>query len=256
MMPENLFEITVPVAPLRFSPSDRAEMVSQMLAGEYCRFIAHGEKDWIEVELVNDGYTGWCDVKQLRSSGLHSEAGHSNTSVLTQAPISLWRRENGAQLALPAGSRLQCNMTGKWQLAGSSIQPLTALDVCFAPCTSPLEAAMNLQGSPYLWGGKTALGVDCSGLTQLSFFLCGMLLPRDASDQKKVGSPVEFEARASGDLAFFSNDQGAIIHVGILANGESIVHAAGEVRMDEFDSKGISSDGNYTHVLDSIRRIS
>lgn len=255
-MTENFFEIAVPVAPLRSSPSDRAEMVSQMLAGEYCRFIASGEKDWVEIELVNDGYKGWCDVKQLLPAVMNLNTGHSNTFVLTQAPISLWRRESGAQLALPAGSRLQCNLTGEWQLAGSSIQPLTALDVCFAPCASPLEAAMNLQGSPYLWGGKTVLGVDCSGLTQLAFFLCGISLPRDASEQIKVGSSVEFEARAPGDLAFFSNEQGAIIHVGIVANKESIVHAAGEVRVDKLDSKGISSEGNYTHTLDSIRRIS
>ena len=72
-------------------------MISQILAGEYCRLIAHGEKDWVEVELINDGYKGWCDVKQLRSLPLNSDAVQSNTSVLTQAPISLWMRENGAQ---------------------------------------------------------------------------------------------------------------------------------------------------------------
>ena len=114
-------------------------MVSQILAGEYCRLIAHGEKDWVEVGLINDGYKGWCDVKQLRSLPLNLDARQSNTSVLTQAPISLWRRENGSQLIMPAGSRLECNRAGKWELAGKPIQPLTVLEKCEGMLTFPIS---------------------------------------------------------------------------------------------------------------------
>lgn len=249
------FETAVALAPLRLTPSDRSEMVSQMLAGEQCRLIQTGEKDWVEVELISDSYRGWCDRKQLITVPSHPSNSSEFHSLLTQSPFSFWLDKTGRQYVIPAGSRLFCNPSGQWRLGNEVIEPLTDLDTCFSPCVSPLQAALNFLGAPYLWGGKSALGIDCSGLIQLAFALNNVALPRDASLQVACGSAVNWMQRTQGDLAFFSNTKGEVIHVGVLEREDVVLHAAGEVRLDELTAKGIRKSGNYTHELHSLRRI-
>ena len=119
-----------------------------------------------------------------------------------------------------------------------------------------ISTAYLLINAPYLWGGKNPFGIDCSGFTQLVYKLNGYKLPRDASQQVELGEPLSFVEEA-GDLAFFDNEEGNIVHVGILLNNEQIIHASGSVRIDKFDHYGIfSSDTKkYSHTLRVIKKI-
>ena len=121
-----------------------------------------------------------------------------------------------------------------------------------------LSVAFMFLNSPYLWGGRNALGIDCSGFVQTVFRICGIELPRDASQQVEQGTVVNFlqEARP-GDLAFFENDEGRIIHVGILASDREIVHASGRVKIEQIDSQGIRNEdsGQYSHKLRVVKRL-
>jgi len=112
--------------------------------------------------------------------------------------------------------------------------------------------------SPYLWGGKNPFGIDCSGFTQLVFKLNGHKISRDASQQVELGSPLSFvEEAEAGDLAFFDNEEGKIVHVGILLDNQTIIHASGKIRIDKFDHYGIfhSEIKKYSHNLRVIKRI-
>ena len=120
------------------------------------------------------------------------------------------------------------------------------------------EMTATFINTPYLWGGKSTFGCDCSGLVQTVFKFFGITLPRDAAEQVKSGDTVPFVNDAKpGDLAFFDNDEGEIIHVGILLDPKRIIHSSGWVRMDPMDQEGIYNLelGRYTHKLRTIKAV-
>lgn len=121
-----------------------------------------------------------------------------------------------------------------------------------------LTTANHFLNAPYLWGGRSLFGIDCSGFTQVVFKIHGKKLNRDASQQAKQGETVAFRSAAlGGDLAFFDNEEGRITHVGIMLNNDQIIHASGKVRIDLIDDHGIihKETGRYSHKLRIIKRI-
>lgn len=241
-------QCAVPLSPLRTEPRDSSEMCTQALAGELAMIVSMGERDWIEIQLVADEYRGWTDKKQW------SRSPRTEQSFLIQAPVSSWLRQDGARVQFVAGSRLSQGTSGEWHVGEWAVEPLDALDSVFGARATALDVAREWIGAPYAWGGKSVFGVDCSGLVQVAFALSGLQVPRDASMQVSFGEEVAFESRQEGDLAFFVNAAGKVIHVGMLNGPDQILHAAGEVRIDAFDREGIKRNGQLTHTFSQLRR--
>lgn len=247
--------VNVPVAPVRREPNDRSELVTQFLFGEPVDILQTSEQ-WRFCRSMVDQYEGWLDEKLI----IATEKAHDDSSLaidpLSQVDVG------GRTLHLPAGSRLAgSHASGR---LGRKPEESSRQDL--------VQTALKFIGAPYLWGGKTILGMDCSGLTQLVYALHGIALPRDAAQQVHVGQTVDFvELVESGDLAFFGNDATKITHVGLVMRTADfpslftdaskqplhILHASGEVRIDAFDHQGIfrTDRNSYSHTLRVIQRI-
>jgi hypothetical protein len=242
-----MWHVAVPVAPLRAAPDDRAEAVSELLAGARVELLESGERDWVHVRNAMDGYRGWCDRKQLAEGDLDGAVPWWESLVRCE------RLEDGATVWMPWGTAavpLETGLSriGAWTFAHPDVR--TARSGC------PFGIAREWLGVPYRWGGKSAFGVDCSGLVQQVFASLGTALPRDAADQIHCGTPIAYSDATAGDVAFFENAQGRVVHVGILGDSSSILHAAGEVRIDRLTAEGIHRipEGKLTHSLHGIRR--
>lgn len=241
----------VPVAPLRAEGSHRAEMVSQMLLGETATVISE-TKDFYQIQMHQDGYEGWCQKLQLQILP-------EGATSITKGYTSNWVSSavlNGQPIQLPLGTPIVSFAHANFELnyADALIDPANN---AFNPAALEIVAKQFL-GTPYLWGGRSVFGIDCSGFVQMVFKLFNINLPRDAYQQAEVGEDVGFLAEAKpGDLAFFDNEQGKITHVGILLSPQQIIHASAVVRIDPIDQAGIvsSTTGLRTHQLRTIRRV-
>lgn len=249
----------VAVAPMRKVASDRSEQVSQLLFGESVDIIEAKGRSWLYVRSRRDKYLGWVDPKQLMPVALEwlekSENNFAITVDTIQAAFAADLPQNipiGSTLSFFDGMNFYLG-NRRFQYSGQAIVP----GQLPAKADLVIKLARRFLGSPYAWGGRSPLGIDCSGYTQIVFSMLDIALPRDAQEQALGGVEVPFAEMAQvGDLAFFDNGSGKIIHVGIVMPEGRILHASGEVREDRFDGFGIFREDweRYSHDLRFIKR--
>jgi cell wall-associated NlpC family hydrolase len=243
---------SVPVAPMRKEATHRSEMVSQLLFGERVQLI-ESSGDFVLVKNEYDAYIGWCQRSQLTELTTFAES--IEPEILTSNYINVGMLRDTA-IHLPMGVPIS-NWKGitepKFTYAGTTH---TAGIVPFSE-SAVVAISTSYENVPYLWGGKSVFGIDCSGFSQQVYRYFGKKLPRDSGDQANQGEDVGFlEETKAGDLAFFDNAEGTITHVGILLNNHEIIHASGKVRIDTIDQWGIINRDTQqrTHTLRIIKR--
>lgn len=249
------------IVPCRAEPSGKSEMVTQLLLGEH--FVILEEKEeWIKIKTAIDNYECWISHKQFSPirEKTFTEL-QNNPAIQTNELFSLIiDKENGTTLPIVMGSKLPSFDKGLFKLEENSAYQFegTTSENKKPNPKDILETAFQFLNTPYLWGGRTCWGIDCSGFTQLVYSVNGFQLPRDAYQQAETGSALSFVEEAEpGDLAFFDNEEGKITHVGIILENNQIIHASGRVRIDKLDHYGIfhSERKKYSHLLRVIKRV-
>lgn len=251
------------IVPMRVGQSERSEMVSQILFGELYEMLEE-TGSWARVRLLYDGSEGWIargmcvpvsDAyagsyragKQMLSTGMFNivkkERGYGNNLVVPGSVFPFFDAETGKMKIGEDDYRL---VGGVEEKGNGDFRNLV------------VAYALMYHNTPYLWGGRSPYGIDCSGLVQMAYRLAGIGLPRDVLQQVRCGDDLSFvEEALPGDLAFFGDETGMLTHVGIIWEQSRIIHASGKVRIDKIDHQGIFNEElkRYTHNLKVMRRI-
>ena len=239
------------IVALRSLPEDSSEMVSQLLYGEHFK-ILEKRKKWSKIRLAFDDYEGYIDNKQyLEIPSEVYEMLSDNELIMSKHLVDYVSDAQHHLYTIPLGSTLNGLKILDHKFEGET-------HIGAKEKSKLIEWALIYYNSPYLWGGKTPFGIDCSGFTQMVYKLCGIRILRDASQQATQGEALSFiEESEAGDLAFFDNAEGQIIHVGLIMDDHHIIHAHGKVRIDRLDHSGIYNVDlkKHTHKLRVIKKI-
>ncbi|NQX99821.1 MAG: C40 family peptidase [Flavobacteriaceae bacterium] len=246
------------IVPLRFLPSDASEMVSQVLLGEHFTVLEKTKK-WSKIQIHFDHYEGYIDNKQYIEieKSLFNELSVSEYFYSSEI-LDYITSKDGHLSTMSIGSRLPYLKENTFKIVNQQFSYEGAVFNGKLKKEEIVHKAFLFLNTPYLWGGKTPFGIDCSGFTQMIYKLCGYQLPRDAKDQATQGKVLSFIKESEpGDLAFFDNENGVITHVGIIIQDYSIIHAHGKVRIDVLDHSGIYNvdSKTHTHQLRVIKKI-
>jgi len=251
------------VTPLRTECSDKSEMLTQILFGELLQ-IFKIKGNWAFVKNINDKYEGWIDNKNLQ--------------YITEKTFKKLKTDYKTFILPNLLSTIKNINTNQTQLisSGALLHKFNKKNLSFSVGTKkyllenpPIKLTKDIRNNvsivaksfincPYLWGGKNPFGIDCSGLSQIAFSVAGRNIPRDANKQVELGTALTFVNEAQpGDLAFFDNNEGQIVHVGIIVSDSKIIHASGKVRIDNIDHEGIfnKETQRYSHKLRVIKNI-
>jgi gamma-D-glutamyl-L-lysine dipeptidyl-peptidase len=246
----------VPVSPVRRDSMHKSEMISQLLFGEAVEVLEQGPENWIRIRCLYDDYEGWITqshiteiVESIARQNWHLAADWSNEILFHNQPMYI-----------PFGSELRGLKNGhaewgkySWSFKGNHLDPAMA----HRNEKTVVRLSHRFLNTPYLWGGRSVYGIDCSGFVQIIYKSMGIPLLRDTYLQATQGEGIGFLQEVKcGDLAFFDNTEGRITHVGVLLNEHEIIHSSGKVRIDKIDSQGIinTDTGERTHQLRLIKR--
>ncbi len=241
---------------MRHEAKHQSEMTNQLIFGDIYEIIDEN-KDWTNIKSIADNYVSWIDSKNIEkiseedANNYITAEKHISSDLFSFVKFTNSKKE----IIIPIGSYITKNHLFSNKLLNYS-HSNNCIQKSEFNIPNMLEHAHKLLETPYLWGGKTPMGMDCSGFTQVLYRFAGFQLPRDASQQAKIGYEVSLDYSQMGDLAFFEENS-KINHVGILISNDKIIHCSGKVRIDKIDTQGIYNESikKYTHSLKTIKRL-
>lgn len=227
-------QVQLPTLPVRAAAQHSSELVNQLLHQETYTILEQ-QTEWSYIRSSHDQYEGWIANNQVH---FIDKTAFERPFLSYQTSLAHWDRARQAFCYMGSPSYAYAPPAEHW----------SPNHAC--------QAALAFVNTPYLWGGRTCAGIDCSGLIQIAFRMAGKALPRDASQQALLGTSIAWGEHQRGDLAFFENKKGKITHVGLVLGQNKLVHASAWVRIDELSQQGIWHQNQATHQLAFIKRLS